>query len=145
MAFLLGVVVGAAAGAIVALLTTPKPGREMRDELAVKARDAAERAREEAGEWVPLFQREPTNGGVSAAIDATASPMDAPAEPVDTGAPIDTVSAFEPADGPVTEPIEPIEPVESIDAVEPVEAIDDAAPVEAIEPVDATPEGEERI
>ncbi len=53
-AFFLGLIVGAAAGAIIALLTTPKPGAEMRDELAAKAR--------EAGEWVPMFQREETNG-----------------------------------------------------------------------------------
>jgi gas vesicle protein len=60
MAFFLGLLIGAAAGAAVALLTAPKPGREMRDELAEKAKDAAERAREAAGgagEWVPLFQR----------------------------------------------------------------------------------------
>src|SRR5574338_646706 len=50
---------GAAGGAIIALLTAPKAGRQMRDELGVKARDAAEKAREAAGnaEWVPLFQR----------------------------------------------------------------------------------------
>lgn len=71
MAFFLGLLVGAAAGAIVAMLTTPKPGREMRDELAEKARDAAERAREEAGEWVPLFQREPTNGSPEPVAEVT--------------------------------------------------------------------------
>ena len=52
--------IGAAAGAVIAILTTPKPGREMRDELAEKARDAADKAREAAGgagDWVPLFQR----------------------------------------------------------------------------------------
>jgi hypothetical protein len=52
--FFLGVIVGAVAGAIVALLTAPRPGREMRDELATRAREAANNA----GEWVPLFQRE---------------------------------------------------------------------------------------
>jgi gas vesicle protein len=73
-AFFLGMLLGMAAGAAVALLTTPKPGREMRDELAVKARDAAERAREAAdkaregaGDWVPLFQREAEEGGSEAA------------------------------------------------------------------------------
>lgn len=75
-AFFLGILVGAAVGAIVAVLTAPKPGREMRDELAVKARDAAERARDEAGDWVPLFQRPTTNGDVEAAIGEGA-----PAEP----------------------------------------------------------------
>jgi gas vesicle protein len=76
MAFFLGLLVGAAAGAIVAMLTTPKPGREMRDELADKARDAATRARDEAGDWVPLFQREETNG--SPAEPAEAEPAPAP-------------------------------------------------------------------
>ena len=63
-AFFLGLLVGAAVGAIVAMLTTPKPGREMRDELAERARDAAEKAREAAGasDWVPLFQRPDENG-----------------------------------------------------------------------------------
>lgn len=58
-AFFLGLLVGAAVGAIAALLAAPRPGREtrrelatrageMRDELATRARDA---------EWVPLFER----------------------------------------------------------------------------------------
>jgi gas vesicle protein len=76
MAFFIGLLVGAAAGAAIAILTTPKPGREMRDELAGKARETA-------GEWVPLFQREPTNGDVSAPIE----PVDAQAAPID---PVDT-------------------------------------------------------
>lgn len=66
-AFFVGILIGAAAGAVVAILTTPKPGRQMRDDLAEKARDAADKAREAAGgagEWVPLFQREEeVNGG----------------------------------------------------------------------------------
>ena len=88
--FFLGIIIGAAIGAIVAMLTTPKPGREMRDELAVSARDAAVRAREAAekaaerakeaaggaGDWVPLFQREPGEEPM-AAEDA---PGDGPAE-----------------------------------------------------------------
>ncbi len=64
-AFFLGLVLGAAGGAIVALLTTPKRGTEMRQELAERAQDAAtvvtERAQsvaENAGDWVPLFQRD---------------------------------------------------------------------------------------
>ena len=84
-AFFFGMLIGLAAGAIVAMLTAPKPGREMRDELAVKARDAAEKAREAAGnaEWVPLFQRtdangEGTEGAIEPATDATAqTPIDA--------------------------------------------------------------------
>jgi gas vesicle protein len=67
--FLLGLVIGAIAGAIAALLTAPRAGREMRDELAARARvaattarEAATTAREAAGsatDWVPLFQRSP--------------------------------------------------------------------------------------
>ena len=49
-AFLTGVVFGAVAGALIALLTAPKPGRQTRDELAVRAREAAEAA----GEWIPV-------------------------------------------------------------------------------------------
>ncbi len=74
--FFLGMVIGAIAGAAVALLTAPKPGREMRDELAEKARDAAENA----PEWVPLFQREPKNGGDElSGLDetSTGTPIDA--------------------------------------------------------------------
>jgi hypothetical protein len=85
-AFFFGMLIGLAAGAIVAMLTAPKPGREMRDELAVKARDAAEKAREaagSAGEWVPLFQRPEVNGeatdeAIGPASDATdPAPIDA--------------------------------------------------------------------
>ena len=79
-AFFLGLLLGAAAGAIVAMLTTPKPGREMRDELAEKARDAAERAREEAGDWVPLFEREPGNGSTEPAVDTVTEPAEAAGE-----------------------------------------------------------------
>lgn len=70
-AFFVGMLVGAAAGIVAAMLTAPKPGREMRDELAttargaakdaaVRARDVATKARDvaaTAGEWVPIFQR----------------------------------------------------------------------------------------
>lgn len=79
-AFFMGMLIGLAAGAIIAMLTTPKPGREMRDELAVRARDAAEKAREAAEkareaagntDWAPLFQREGANGeGTALATDA---------------------------------------------------------------------------
>ena len=57
-AFFLGLIIGAAAGAIIAMLTTPKPGTEMREELAAKARDA--------GEWVPIFQRDEVTNGYGA-------------------------------------------------------------------------------
>jgi hypothetical protein len=70
-----GLLLGAAAGVIAAFMTAPKAGRQMRDELAETAKDAATRAREvastgarevatrareaaaSAGEWVPIFQR----------------------------------------------------------------------------------------
>ena len=58
-AFFLGLLIGAAAGAIVALLTTPKRGDEMRQELGTKADEIASRARDE---WVPLFQTGDGNG-----------------------------------------------------------------------------------
>ncbi|MEP6469740.1 MAG: YtxH domain-containing protein [Chloroflexota bacterium] len=77
-AFFVGLLIGAAAGALIAVLTTPKPGREMRDELAEKAREAADRAREAAGgasDWVPIFQRPGTNGGTSPSV-----PPQAPVE-----------------------------------------------------------------
>lgn len=48
--FFLGLILGAIAGAAVALLTAPRPGREIRDEIAARAR--------EAGDWVPVFQRD---------------------------------------------------------------------------------------
>jgi gas vesicle protein len=99
-AFFLGLLIGAAAGAVVAMLTTPKPGREMRDDLAERAREAAERAREAAGssDWVPLFQRpEETSPSATAATDGPATdgpatdgtatnglPDGEPSAPVDT-------------------------------------------------------------
>lgn len=75
-AFFIGMLIGAAAGIVAAMLTAPKPGREMRDEIAttargaakdaaVRARDVASRAREaaaNAGEWVPIFQRPDIDG-----------------------------------------------------------------------------------
>ncbi|HEX9635016.1 MAG TPA: YtxH domain-containing protein [Candidatus Limnocylindria bacterium] len=84
-AFFFGMLIGLAAGVVVAMLTAPKPGREMRDELAVKARDAAEKAREaagNAGEWVPLFQRAEVNGeATDEAIEpATDVPAQAPTD-----------------------------------------------------------------
>jgi gas vesicle protein len=90
-AFFLGLLIGAAAGALIAVLTTPKPGREMRDELAEKAREAADRAREAAGgasDWVPLFQRPETNGGTST-TEAAPAPVDTelPSSPAVDAAP----------------------------------------------------------
>jgi gas vesicle protein len=68
-AFFLGLLVGAAAGAIAALLTTPKRGSEMRQELATKADEIAAKAKET--EWVPMFQRD-ANGHAAEAGDALA-------------------------------------------------------------------------
>lgn len=63
--FFLGLLVGAAAGAIVALLTAPKRGIEMRHELGAKADEVrgelTARARE--SDWVPIFQREGSTNG----------------------------------------------------------------------------------
>jgi hypothetical protein len=74
-AFISGLLLGAIGGMIAAILTAPKAGREMRDELAGTAKQAATRAREvastlpgevatrardaaaTASEWVPIFQR----------------------------------------------------------------------------------------
>ena len=64
-AFFLGLLLGAAGGVIVALLTAPKRGSELREDLVERAQDAAgvvtEKAQavaESAGDWVPLFQRD---------------------------------------------------------------------------------------
>ena len=65
-AFFLGLLFGAAAGAIVALLTAPKRGDEMRRELTDRADEMATKARDE---WVPLFQGG-TNGHATPAADA---------------------------------------------------------------------------
>lgn len=59
-AFFLGLLIGAAAGAIVALLTAPKRGSEMRDELGTRAEELANKAKDD---WVPIFQRETDGAG----------------------------------------------------------------------------------
>lgn len=95
-AFFVGILLGAAAGVIAAMLTAPKAGREMRDELAESAREAANRAREvaakardaavaagaSAGEWVPIFQRpdiETEENGTTAVEAADAPEVTRPA------------------------------------------------------------------
>jgi gas vesicle protein len=110
-AFFLGLILGAIGGAIVALLTAPKPGSEMRRELGERAEEVrdeiAARARET--EWVPLFERQMTEetpsttstasvqegmaeSGASPTMDATNGSTDATApaaetyESVDAGA-----------------------------------------------------------
>ena len=86
-AFLFGLALGAIVGALVAMLTTPKPGNQMRGQLAVSARDAAGRARDAAekaaerakgaaggaGDWVPLFQREAAEGEAEEAGESNES------------------------------------------------------------------------
>jgi gas vesicle protein len=67
-AFFLGVLLGAAAGAIVALLTAPKRGSEIRDDLGTRAEELATKAKDE---WVPIFQRD-TNGAGEALPGETA-------------------------------------------------------------------------
>jgi gas vesicle protein len=64
-AFFLGLLLGAAVGAIAALLTTPKRGSEMRHELATKADEIAAKAKDT--EWVPIFQRDANGHAVEAA------------------------------------------------------------------------------
>ena len=68
--FFLGLIIGAIGGAIVALLTAPKPGSEMRRELGERAEEVREEiaARARETEWVPLFER-------------AMSPEEMPAEP----------------------------------------------------------------
>jgi hypothetical protein len=116
--FFLGLVIGAVAGAIAALLTAPRAGREMRDELATRAREAATTAREAATtareaastatDWVPLFQRpqdeglgavpaekpanQPVNGSGSDPLDDEALPVEGVA---DEPAPAETVPSAE--------------------------------------------------
>jgi gas vesicle protein len=103
-AFFLGILIGAAAGAVIAILTTPKPGRQMRDDLAEKARDAADKAREaaEGAEWMPLFQREEgANGG-----NTTVSPPPTRSTRSET-------RRAKPASTTPTEPAEPSDPAAS--------------------------------
>lgn len=89
--FFTGLLLGAAAGLIAAILTAPKAGRQMRDELAETAKDAATRAREaasigarevaarardaaaSAGDWVPIFQRPEADGELNG--EAIAEPI----------------------------------------------------------------------
>ncbi len=63
-AFLVGIIIGAATGVVVALLTAPKPGAQTREELASRARDAAEAA----GEWIPV--NVPSTNGNGGGTDA---------------------------------------------------------------------------
>ena len=81
-AFFLGLLLGAAGGVIVALLTAPKRGSELREELVERAQEAKEvvtekaaAVAENAGDWVPLFQRdEPGAPDANAAAGSDAEP-----------------------------------------------------------------------
>jgi hypothetical protein len=85
-AFFLGLIIGAIGGAIVALLTAPKPGSEMRRELGERADEMREElaARARDVEWVPLFERdempvERAAAGGAAAVGGAAAAGDAAA------------------------------------------------------------------
>lgn len=74
--FTVGLLLGALVGAIAALLSAPRSGREVRDGLGARAREAATSAREAAGtagEWAPLFQRstEPPSEEATPEVTAT--------------------------------------------------------------------------
>jgi len=88
-AFFLGLLIGAAAGAIAALLTAPKRGEEMRRELAEKADEVRNEiaARAKDAEWVPIFQGDqPTNGhGTEAFGDPSGSVQEAAASGASAG------------------------------------------------------------
>ena len=81
-AFFAGLLIGAAAGAIAAILTAPKAGSQIRDELAGTARGAATRARAvagrareaaaSAGDWVPIFQRAGGDGEANGELNGEA-------------------------------------------------------------------------
>lgn len=66
--FFAGILIGALTGALVAILTAPKPGRETRDDLVSRAREAAEAA----GEWMPVSTPATNgNGGTGAVPEAS--------------------------------------------------------------------------
>lgn len=83
--FFLGMVLGAVGGAVIALLTTPKRGSEVRKELGVRADDVrrelgvraddiASRARE--ADWMPVFQREGGENGHGTSPGQATSPRE---------------------------------------------------------------------
>jgi gas vesicle protein len=88
-AFFLGLLVGAAVGAIAALLTAPKRGSEIRDELGSRAEELAAKAKDE---WVPIFERATNGAGEilgepaieETAEDATATVQEAAADAGET-------------------------------------------------------------
>jgi len=97
-AFFLGLLLGAAAGAIVAMLTTPKRGSEMRQELGARADEIATKAKD--ADWMPIFQRDDgTNGreltpGESDTLQEGAAEAGAASGEVADQAATDTVEAI---------------------------------------------------
>ena len=89
---------GAAAGAIVAMLTTPKRGSEMRQELGARADEIATKAKD--ADWMPIFQRDDgTNGreltpGESDTLQEGAAEAGAASGEVADQAATDTVEAI---------------------------------------------------
>jgi gas vesicle protein/polyhydroxyalkanoate synthesis regulator phasin len=88
-AFFFGLLVGAAIGAIAALLSAPKRGSEIRDELGARAEELATKAKDE---WVPIFERATNGAGEilgepaieTSAEDATAAVQEAAADAGET-------------------------------------------------------------
>ena len=86
LTFVVGLLVGAAAGAIAALLTAPKRGSEMRHELSAKADEVRTEisARAKDADWITIFQRaDGTNGNRNRAetfADTSSSVPEAAAE-----------------------------------------------------------------
>ena len=81
-AFFLGLLVGAAAGVVAALLTAPKAGRQMRDELTITAREAAGKAKEaalQARDELTVTAREAAGKAKEAALQARDVAVDAAA------------------------------------------------------------------
>ena len=116
-AFFLGLLLGAIAGTVAALLTTPKRGsdvrrelgvraEEMRREIGVKADEIAARARE--ADWMPVFQREGESGN-----GHTTAPATAPAQPARTEAASTPVTPPKPATGISASSAEPRRPASS--------------------------------
>jgi gas vesicle protein len=127
-AFFLGLIIGAIGGAIVALLTAPKPGSEFRRELGERADEVREELAARARtEWVPLFEREPApieSVGMSGPAAASAAER--------TAGPIEEAAATAGANGSeaIAEPA--TETYDTVDAT-PV-AADTYAPADAAEP-----------
>ena len=118
-AFFLGLVIGAIAGAIAALLLAPRRGEEMRRELGVRAdevrQELATRAdeivtRAKDQEWVPIFQRdEATNGQpAEAASDAAGSVQEAAADAGTASAEVSNAAADETAAS-INETVDPVD------------------------------------